>query len=75
MDPHPLERWRNEEAGRRSAPLPAYDLAAELGCSASRYSQIVNGDAPGRALAMRIKQHCGISLDELYAASREEAAQ
>lgn len=67
---HPLEAWRVEEVARMNAPLPKYELAKRLGCSPSRYTQIVNdGKSPSPALAKRIKALTGISLDVLLEAA------
>lgn len=76
MNEHPLERWRLEQ-DRQGKPMRKRDLAKEIGCSPSRITQmILYGQPPSPALASRIKHRCGISVDDLYEASRElEAAE
>jgi transcriptional regulator with XRE-family HTH domain len=71
MDVHPLEQWRLEEQSRRGKPFRRYQLAEQLGCSASRLTQIIRDrEPPSLALAARMKQRTGISVDELLAAAK-----
>lgn len=72
---HPLEQWRLEEQQRRGKPLRRYQLADELGCSASRLTQIIrDGDRPSSDLAVRIKEVTGLSTDVILDADRERVA-
>jgi transcriptional regulator with XRE-family HTH domain len=68
---HPLEQWRAQESERRQRTLRRRELAEELGCSASRYTQIVkHKQPPSSALAKRIKALTGISIDKIMEAAQ-----
>lgn len=71
MTEHPLEIFRAKEAKRRKKPYPRYELASDIGCSKSRYTQIVkDGKSPSAALQKRIKAKTGISADKILEASQ-----
>lgn len=70
MTEHPLEVFRIAEAKRRKRPFPRYELAEEIGCSKSRYTQIVKDrKPPSAALQKRIKERTGISADKILEAA------
>jgi hypothetical protein len=54
---HPLEAYCKQYK------IPQYELAAQLGCSASRLSQVISGAKPGVELALKIKAITGISIN------------
>ena len=71
MTEHPLETYREAEARRLKRPVPRYEIAEKIGCSKSRYTQIVKDRRPpSAALLSRIKKVTKISADTLLEASR-----
>lgn len=65
---HPLSIWLKDQkrAGRR---VIQRDLAREVGCSASRITQIAQGDAPSLALAAKLSERTGIPIEKFVRAA------
>lgn len=65
---HPLSDWLKDQkrAGRR---IIQRDLAREVGCSASRITQIAQGDTPSLALAAKLSERTGIPIEKFVRAA------
>lgn len=72
MSDLPLQHWLEGEkqAGRI---VRKRKLAAELGCSPSRITQLLNGDQPSLGLAAKLSQRTGIPMDKFV--RQKEAAE
>lgn len=64
MSTHPLKQWLDDkkQAGER---VRKGDLAAAVGCSPSRISQIIHqGEEPRLGLAARLSEKTGIPIEQ-----------